>query len=674
MKHSPEIKKRVLELHKLINLHSHNYHSLDTPTIEDQEYDALFKELLELESNYEDLKYSHSPTQRVGDKPLDGFKKVEHLAPMLSLDNAFDSEDMLDFNKRVLERLLEDKFVQYSCEPKLDGIAVNLSYRNGNLEKATTRGDGKVGEDITHNIKTLNSIPLSLIDKRDSYPDFIEIRGEVFIRKEDFVLANKEAEIKGEKTFANPRNAAAGSLRQLDPAIAASRPLNFFAHGIGYIEIGEFELPKTQSALLKLYNSWGLPVNPLASIAPDIEGCQSYFLDISKKRDTLPYEIDGVVFKVDSLEKQISLGQVSRAPRWAIARKFPAEVGITIVKNISFQVGRVGSITPVAEFEPVNIGGVVVSHASIHNFDEIERLDVREKDTVRIKRAGDVIPQIISVDISKRKKGSRKIRMPEICPSCECLLIKPEGEAILRCTAGESCPAQKIESFIHFVSRNALNIDGLGERIIELLVEKGLVSNFSDLFKLEQEDLLGLEGFAEKSAANLISSIETSKATTLPRFIYSLGIREVGEATALNLALNFKEIPNLLKASEEDLLDINDIGPVASNYITEFFTQEKNKNLIEDLMRLGVNPKSIEVNNDNMLSSQSVVITGSFNSIARSQLKEELIRVGARVTSSVSSKTDFLVAGDKPGSKLSKAQDLNITVLDEEAVLKILNT
>lgn len=316
----------------------------------------------------------------------------------------------------------------------------------------------------------------------------------------------------------------------------------------------------------------------------------------------------------------------------------------------------------------------MVSHASIHNFDEIERLDVREKDTVRIKRAGDVIPQIISVDISKRKKGSRKIRMPETCPSCQCLLVKPEGEAILRCTAGESCPAQKIESFIHFVSRNALNIDGLGERIIELLVENSLVSNFSDLFKLEQEDLLRLEGFAEKSAANLISSIETSKATTLPRFIYSLGIREVGEATALNLALNFKEIPNLLKASKEDLLDINDIGPVASNYITEFFTEEKNKNLIEDLMRLGVNPKSIEVNNDNMLSSQSVVITGSFNSIARSQLKEELIRVGARVTSSVSSKTDFLVAGDKPGSKLSKAQDLNITVLDEEAVLKILNT
>ena len=388
----------------------------------------------------------------------------------------------------------------------------------------------------------------------------------------------------------------------------------------------------------------------------------------------MPYEIDGVVFKVNSLEKQTSLGQVSRAPRWAIARKFPAEVGTTIVKNISFQVGRVGSITPVAEFEPVNIGGVVVSHASIHNFDEIERLDVREKDTVRIKRAGDVIPQIISVDISKRKKGSRKIRMPETCPSCQCLLVKPEGEAILRCTAGESCPAQKIESFIHFVSRNALNIDGLGERIIELLVENSLVSNFSDLFKLEQEDLLRLEGFAEKSAANLISSIETSKATTLPRFIYSLGIREVGEATALNLALNFKEIPNLLKASKEDLLDINDIGPVASNYITEFFTEEKNKNLIEDLMRLGVNPKSIEVNNDNMLSSQSVVITGSFNSIARSQLKEELIRVGARVTSSVSSKTDFLVAGDKPGSKLSKAQDLNITVLDEEAVLKILNT
>ena len=674
MQYSPEIKERVLELHRLINLHSHNYHSLDAPEILDQEYDALFNELLDLESKYEELRYSYSPSQRVGAKPLEGFQKVEHLAPMLSLDNAFNNEDMLDFNKRILDRLLGEEHVSYSCEPKLDGIAVNLSYRKGNLEIATTRGDGKVGEDITHNIKTLNSIPLSFLDKEIGFPEFIEIRGEAFIAKEDFLSANKLAEKAGEKTFANPRNAAAGSLRQLDPSVAASRPLNFFAHGIGYIEIGDFQLPHTQSDLLKLYNLWGLPVNPITAVASNIEECQDFFQNISSQRNTLPYEIDGVVFKVNDLSKQRTLGQVSRAPRWAIARKFPAEVGTTVVKNISFQVGRVGSITPVAEFEPVNIGGVVVTHASIHNFDEIKRLDVREKDTVSIKRAGDVIPQIISVDNSKREKNSKKIELPTRCPSCDGSLTKQEGEAILRCVAGLDCPAQKIESLIHFVSRNAFNIDGLGERIIALLVQKGLVSNSADLFRLKKEDLLNLEGFAEKSATNLINAIQHSRDTTFPRFIYSLGIREVGEATALNLALNFKDISNLMTASEEDLLDINDIGPVASKFIKEFLLDKKNINLLEDLINLGVKPKAVEVKNDNALSSKSVVITGSFNNIARSQLKEELIRLGARVTSSVSAKTDFLVAGDKPGSKLSKANDLGIQILEEEDVLSLLNS
>ena len=408
-----KVKDRVLELHKLINIHSHNYHSLDAPTINDHEYDALFNELLDLESKFPQYKYSYSPSQRVGGKPLEGFKKVEHIAPMLSLDNAFNNEDMTDFNKRLLDRLVGEEVVAFSCEPKLDGIAVNLSYRNGNLEIATTRGDGKIGEDITHNIKTLNSIPLSLLNKNSELPNSIEIRGEVFIEKKDFDLANTKASEEGTKTFANPRNAAAGSLRQLDPAVAASRPLKFFAHGIGHIEEGSFELPSSQSELLKLYKSWGLPINPLSTVAEDITACEDYFQKISSDRENLPYEIDGVVYKVNDLKKQISLGQVSRAPRWAIARKFPAEVGTTTVKKISFQVGRVGSITPVAEFNPINIGGVVVSHASIHNFDEIERLDVRESDTVSIKRAGDVIPQIISVDINKRKKESVKVIPPK---------------------------------------------------------------------------------------------------------------------------------------------------------------------------------------------------------------------------------------------------------------------
>ena len=674
MKFTKKEKNRVLELHSLINFHSHKYHSLDTPEIEDHEYDALFQELLQLEDRFPELLYDFSPSQRVGSKPLDGFKKIEHLIPMLSLENAFNQQDMEDFNKRILERLLIEADVNFSCEPKLDGIAVNLLYKNGRLDLASTRGDGKIGEDITHNIRTINSIPLSLIDSNSKLPTVIEIRGEVFIEKKDFDLANKKAIKAGEKTFANPRNAAAGSLRQLDPSIAASRPLKFYAHGMGFIEEGDFKLPDSQSEMLKQYKSWGLPTNPYNDVAANLEACEEYYLKISNERDILPYEIDGIVFKVNNLAKQLSLGQVSRAPRWAIARKFPAEVGTTIVKKISFQVGRVGGITPVAEFSPVNIGGVTVSHASIHNFDEINRLDVREGDTVDIKRAGDVIPQIISVNLDKRKKGSLKVSLPKRCPSCKNDLVRIEGEAILRCTAGLDCPAQRIGSLIHFVSRNALNIDGLGERIIELLVDKKLVLNFADLFRLDIKDIINLEGFGEKSATNLIKSIQASKDTNLSRFIYSLGIREVGEATAMNLALNFNNISKFLAADEQDFLEINDIGPVASNYIKEFLASDENINLVKDLIALGVHPKEMEVKNDNPFSSKSIVITGSFNNIARSQLKEELIRVGARVSSSVSSKTEYLIAGEKPGSKLKKATDLQITILDEEEALKLLNS
>ena len=672
MKESLKIKERVIELHKLINFHSYNYHSLDSPSIEDHEYDALFNELLNLEAEYPNYKYPYSPSQRVGSEPLEGFVKVEHLAPMLSLDNAFNSDDMHDFNKRILDRLTGKEAISYSCEPKLDGIAVNLLYKNGYIEKATTRGDGKVGEDITHNVKTINSIPLSLMNDESELPNLIEIRGEVFIEKDDFDSNNKKAAKLGQKTFANPRNAAAGSLRQLDPTVAASRPLKFFAHGIGFIDKGNFELPESQSDTLKLYKAWGLPTNPLSDVVSNIKECEDYFEKVSNQRQKLPYEIDGVVFKVNDLKDQITLGQVSRAPRWAIARKFPAEVGTTFVKKISFQVGRVGSITPVAEFEPVNIGGVIVSHASIHNFDEIERLDVREGDTVRVKRAGDVIPQIISVDIGKRKKTSTEVQPPDSCPSCDGKLIKPDGEAILRCTAGLSCPAQKCESLIHFVSRNALNIDGLGERIIDLLVERGLVSNFADLFKLKKDDILKLDGFRDKSATNLLDSINAAKDTTLARFIYSLGIREVGEATALNLALNFNNIAAFLVATEEDLLEINDIGPVASKFILEFLSKKENIKLVNDLLHLGVSPEDIKIEDNHPFSSKSIVITGSFTNIARSQLKEELIRVGARVTSSVSAKTDFLVSGEKPGSKLKKATDLGIKILEEEEALKLL--
>ncbi len=672
MKVDSEVKSRVLELHKIINEHSYNYHSLDSPTIEDSEYDALFNELLELEAKYPSLSLSHSPTQRIGSEPLEGFNKVDHLTPMLSLENAFNTKDLEDFNKRIMERLMSENQVNFSCEPKLDGIAVNLIYKEGYLHQATTRGDGKTGEDITHNIRTIPSIPLTLLESKIKAPSLIEIRGEVFIDIKDFKEINKKAKTDSEKIFANPRNAAAGSLRQLDPKVAASRPLKFFAHGIGSLDFGKDTSPKTQMEVFDCYVSWGLPINPLTEQANDINECISYFKKIESLRGQLPYEIDGVVFKVNSFDMQQSLGQVSRAPRWAIARKFPAEVGSTKVKSISFQVGRVGSITPVAEFEPLNIGGVVVSHASIHNFDEIERLDVREGDTVQIKRAGDVIPQIIKVDLSKRKKDLQKVKPPTACPSCNSKLIKLENEAILRCNAGTNCPAQKTESIRHYVSRNALNIDGLGERIIELLVQNNLVSSLPDLYLLKKKDLLELEGFAEKSASKLLNSIENSKETTLSRFIYALGIREVGEATALSLSLNFLNIERFLLASKEELIEINDIGPIAADHISNYLSKKDNQNQIKKLLKLGIKLQEVQIQSDNLLSAKVVVITGSFAGIARSQLKEELIRAGARVSSSVSKRTDYLVAGEKPGSKLKKALDLGVEVLEEDDVLRIL--
>jgi len=672
MKVDSEVKSRVLELHKIINEHSYNYHSLDKPTIEDSEYDALFNELLELEAKYPSLSLSHSPTQRIGSEPLEGFNKVDHLTPMLSLENAFNTKDLEDFNKRIMERLVSENQVNFSCEPKLDGIAVNLIYKEGYLHQATTRGDGKTGEDITHNIRTIPSIPLSLLESKIKAPSLIEIRGEVFIDIKDFKEINKKAKTDSEKIFANPRNAAAGSLRQLDPRVAASRPLKFFAHGIGSLDFGKDTSPKTQMEVFDCYVSWGLPINPLTEQANDINECISYFKKIESLRGQLTYEIDGVVFKVNSCDMQQSLGQVSRAPRWAIARKFPAEVGSTKVKSISFQVGRVGSITPVAEFEPLNIGGVVVSHASIHNFDEIERLDVREGDTVQIKRAGDVIPQIIKVDLSKRKKDLQKVKPPTACPSCNSKLIKLENEAILRCNAGTNCPAQKTESIRHYVSRNALNIDGLGERIIELLVQNNLVSSPPDLYLLKKKDLLELEGFAEKSASKLLNSIENSKETTLSRFIYALGIREVGEATALSLSLNFLNIERFLLASKEELIEINDIGPIAADHISNYLSKKDNQNQIKKLLKLGIKLQEVQIQSDNLLSAKVVVITGSFAGIARSQLKEELIRAGARVSSSVSKRTDYLVAGEKPGSKLKKALDLEVEVLEEDDVLRIL--
>ena len=668
MKHSPEIKKRVLELHKLINLHSHNYHSLDTPTIEDQEYDALFKELLELESNYVELKYSHSPTQRVGDKPLDGFKKVEHLAPMLSLDNAFDSEDMLDFNKRVLERLLEDKFVQYSCEPKLDGIAVNLSYRNGNLEKATTRGDGKVGEDITHNIKTLNSIPLSLIDKLNSYPDFIEIRGEVFIRKEDFLLANKEAEIKGEKTFANPRNVAAGTIRQLDPNVASQRNLKIFFHGL--IDDDTFSDLSHSDSLDRL-KSYGLPVCNLNKKILSTKGAKKYYDHLNKIRLSLPYEIDGIVFKVDSYEQQEILGLTSKAPKWAIAYKFKSIEEKTKLLGVTFQVGRTGTITPVAELDPVNIGGVKVSRASLHNMDEITRKDIRINDMVFVKRAGDVIPDIDRVSLSDRVK-SIKIKAPENCPACGAPLIKTSMQSIYKCNNNYKCRPQIVQSIMHFASRKAMNISGLGESIIESLVDKELINNFVDLYKLTLTHIKSLERMAEKSSDKLIRSISVSKNTTFDKFIYSLGIKEVGITTAESLAKNYTSIEELMSASKAELCLINDIGEIVAENIYNHFGNKKNQNKINNLIKLGVKIKYARTAIDNKLSGNIYVITGTFKNISRADIESALNKHGAKVTNSVSKKTTALILGANPGSKHEKAKDYNINIISEDDLIKLL--
>ena len=672
MSSESEVKSRLKILSDLIHDYSRQYHTLDESSISDSEYDLLFNELLQLEKENPDLIGKNSPSQRVGSKPLEGFKKIDHLVQMLSLDNAFDNNELKEFDSRVLERLSLENSIEYSCEPKLDGVAANLLYKNGILDCASTRGDGKTGEDITHNIRTIKSIPLELSTLTNyQIPDLVEIRGEVFIELSDFEEINSRSKKESLKVFANPRNAAAGSLRQLDPSITSSRPLKFFAHGLGFYT--ENQMPQTKhSEVLDAFSSWGLPVSPESGIANSIEEGIAFFKNIEKERNSLPYEIDGVVYKVNDLSHQTLLGKVSRAPRWAIARKFPAEIGKTIVKSIFFQVGRVGSITPVAEFEPANIGGVTITHASIHNFDEIARLDVREGDTVLIKRAGDVIPQIISVDLDKRINDSVPIVIPTQCPSCGGPLEKQESGTILRCVSGQSCEAQKVESIKHFVSRNAMNIDGLGEKIILQLVNRKKVDDSSDLFLLKKEDLLDLDGFAEKSAKNLLTSIELSKNTSLHKFIYSLGIREVGEATALNLSNAFESVGRIASASKEELLEINDIGPIAANFISEFFEDNKTKVLIKNFLEVGIILKAPLNNIDSKLNNKVIVITGSFTSISRSQLKEELIRSGVKVTSSVSANTDYLVAGDKPGSKLSKAIELNVTIISEETILDLL--
>jgi DNA ligase (NAD+) len=663
--------QRIETLRKEINYHNRQYYVFDEPEIPDVAYDRLLRELQQLESQYPQLITLDSPTQRVGDKPLDGFEEVVHRLPMLSLGNAFGEEEMGEFERRIRDRLKldVDQAIRYLAEPKLDGLAVNLRYQQGRLVQAATRGDGSRGEDVTSNVRTIKAIPLSL--QGDDWPEVLEVRGEVFMPHEGFEALNKRAREKGEKGFVNPRNAAAGSLRQLDPRLTAQRPLSFYTYGLG--EVVPASIADEQSTSIRRLRQWGLPISPLHEVVTGMEGCIDYFQRILRQRDTLPYDIDGVVFKVDDLQLQQQLGFVSRAPRWAIAYKFPAQEEMTQVETIEFQVGRTGAVTPVARLSPVFVGGVTVSNATLHNMDEVMRKDVRPGDTVIVRRAGDVIPEVVSVVMDRRQDNAQSVTMPTTCPVCAADIIKPEGEAVARCSGGLYCPAQRKEALKHFASRKAMDIEGLGDKLVDQLVEQALVDTPADLFRLTLEQLSALERMAEKSAQNLLQSLEKSKSTTLDRFLFALGIREVGEATAQSLANQFATLDAIEQADEETLQETPDVGPIVAARIHSFFRQSHNREVIEQLLEAGIHWPAIEAQTADYqpLSGKTVVITGTLSK-PRDEIKQVLQRLGAKVTGSVSKKTDYLLAGDAAGSKLTKAEKLGVAILDEAALQDLL--
>ncbi len=662
---------RIESLRREINHHNRLYYVYDSPQVPDAEYDRLMRELQSLEAQHPDLITPDSPTQRVGDAPLTGFDEVLHRVAMLSLDNAFSEQEMADFERRIRDRLkfAPDSIIHYLAEPKLDGLAVNLRYEQGRLIQAATRGDGTRGEDVTSNVRTIKAIPLTL-DGTD-WPDVLEVRGEVFMPREGFERLNARAREAGEKTFVNPRNAAAGSLRQLDPRISARRPLRFFAYGFGEISSGQ--LAATQQACLARLEAWGLPVSPIAKRVAGVEGCLDYYRGIMQHRDGLAYDIDGVVFKVDDLAQQEQLGYVSRAPRWAIAYKFPAQEEMTRVEAIEFQVGRTGAVTPVARLQPVFVGGVTVSNATLHNMDEVERKDVRPGDTVVVRRAGDVIPEVVSVVDPKRSDRSDAVTLPSHCPVCGSEIDRPEGEAVARCSGGLFCPAQRKESLKHFASRKAMDIEGLGDKLVEQLVESQLVDSPAELFHLTLQQLSGLERMAEKSAQNLLDALQKSKQTTLPRFLFALGIREVGEATARALASHFGTLDAIREADEEQLQETPDVGPIVAAHIVAFFRQDHNSDVIRELIEAGIQWPDVERVSEEQqpLKGKTCVITGTL-SRPRDEIKADLESLGAKVSGSVSKKTDYLIAGEKAGSKLTKAEDLGVTILDEAGLNELL--
>ena len=661
----------IQALTKTLNDYSYAYHVQDAPMVPDAEYDRCYRELQKMEALHPEWVQQDSPTQRVGEKPDNGFASVEHTVPMLSLDNAFDDDSMVDFDERV-RKLANAAQITYCCEPKLDGLAISIRYEDGQLVRGVTRGDGLTGEDITSNIKTIYSVPLKL--RTDNPPPVLEVRGEIYMPKAGFEKLNQNAAEKGEKTFVNPRNAAAGSLRQLDPKVTASRPLVLCAYSIGYAE--GWQQPESHYDGLLQLAEWGFKTNSLMARVEGVQGCLDYYTKLASQRDELSYDIDGIVYKVDSIAQQKQLGFVARAPRWAIARKFPAQEEVTQILGVDFQVGRTGAITPVARLQPTFVGGVTVSNATLHNQDEIERLGVKINDWVVIRRAGDVIPQVVQVLEERRPDDAQEVSFPTQCPVCDSDVERVEGEAVQRCTGGLVCGAQLKERLKHFVSRKAMDIDGLGDKLIEQLVDAKLVTTPVDIYLLKDKParLLAMERMGDKSVEKLLNAIEQSKQTLFNRFVYALGIREVGEATARTLTQYFGELDKLMAATEADLIEVEDVGPIVAQHIRMFFDQEDNVATVEGLLAQGITWQVAQKadTDEQPLAGKTYVVTGTLSRYSRDEVKDTLIKLGAKVSSSVSGKTDCLVAGEKAGSKLAKAQSLNVPVMDEEALHQML--
>ena len=653
---------RLEELRGLIHYHNHRYHVLDDPEIADAEYDALFDELVALERQHPELVTSDSPTQRVGSEPLSEFAAVTHPVAMLSLDKVSAAQELSEWIDRCRARL-DSEPMAFTCESKIDGVAVALTYDDGRLVLAATRGDGQTGEDITANVRTIAAVPLRLTGR--GFPPRFEVRGEIYMTRADMEAFNERARATGEKPLVNPRNGAAGSLRQLDPRVTAGRPLNMYCYSLGWVE-GDWQ-PATQTEALDRLKAWGLRTNPEVVLADGLESCRQYVDRLSERRQSLAYEIDGAVIKVDSLGQQRRLGAVTRKPRWAVAYKYPAEEATTTVLAVEFQVGRTGAITPVAKLDPVFVGGATVSNATLHNMDEIRRLDLRIGDAVMVRRAGDVIPQVASVISGRRPEMAPTVELPEACPACGSPIVRPEDEAVARCSAGPAvCPAQRKEGLMHYASRLAMDIEGLGEKLIDQLVEKKMVATPADLFSLDVKDLEGLERMGEISARNLRDALEASKQTTLSRFIYALGIREVGEATARNLAEHFGTLDALRDADAETLETVRDVGPVVASNIAAWTADKANANAVDALVEAGVTWPDVEVDSDaRPLKGQTWVLTGSLEGMTRNEAKARLAALGARVAGSVSARTSQVVAGERAGSKLAKARSLDVPVMDE---------